>query len=338
MAAETNVPPRRSIGQRHIARALWYTEVNQLELRTEQLSRNASTPILIRTHYSALSRGTERLIFQGAVPQSEWHRMRAPHQSGAFPFPVKYGYSAAGCVEQGPDELLGQNVFCLYPHQDLFLASPDWLVPIPESVPLKRATLAANMETALNAIWDSGATPADHICVIGAGVVGLLVGHLASCIPGTTVTIVDIAEHRSALATALGMKFTAPNAAPDNADIVFHTSATAQGLTTAINCAGFEAAIIEMSWYGDRLVEVPLGGAFHSKRLRLISSQVGHVSPSRRPRWPHKRRAIAAMALLNRPELDALVSTEISFSDAVEKLPHIFSQEWTDLPPLISYT
>jgi threonine dehydrogenase-like Zn-dependent dehydrogenase len=291
--------------------------------------REAPLPVLgpgearVRTLFSGISRGTERLVFQGAIGRSEWERMRCPMQEGAFPFPVKYGYCAVGVVEEGPADLEGRTVFCLHPHQDVFQAPIDCLAIVPDGVPPRRATLAANMETALNALWDGGAGPGDRIVVVGAGVVGLLVAALAARLPGAAVTVVDVEAGRRLLAEALGAGFAAPETAPAEADIVFHASASAAGLNTAIGCAGLEGSVVEMSWYGHRPVEVGLGGAFHSRRLRLVSSQVGQVSPCRRPRWNYGRRMAAALGLLDQPALDWLVAEEIAFADAPRELPRI---------------
>ncbi|MGA7327601.1 MAG: zinc-binding alcohol dehydrogenase, partial [Rhodomicrobium sp.] len=209
---------------------------------------------------------------------------------------------------------------------------------VPEGVPPHRATLAANMETALNAMWDSGAGPADRIAIIGAGTVGLLVGYLAGRLAGAEVTLVDVVEERGELAAAMGCHFAPPEAAPSDCDVVFHTSATAQGLATAIGCAGLEAAIIELSWYGgDGATPAPLGGAFHSRRLKLLSSQVGHVSPSRRPRWSHRRRMEAALSLLAAPELDLLTAVTIPFEDAAACLPDLLKPGAPGLAPVIQY-
>jgi threonine dehydrogenase-like Zn-dependent dehydrogenase len=264
--------------------------------------------------------------------------MRCPNQEGAFPFPVKYGYCATGVVEVGPGELVGRTVFCLHPHQDHFNAAVASLLPVPDGVPARRATLTANMETALNALWDAGAGPGDRIVVVGAGVVGLLVAALAARLPGADVTSVDVDESRRPIVQSLGARFARPQQVPGDADIVFHASATAAGLDTAINCAGFEGIIVEMSWYGDKPVQVDLGGAFHSRRLKLVSSQVGHVSPGRRPRWTHRRRVEAAVGLLAAmPALDALVAEEIAFEDAPRELPRILGPAGHGLAPLIRY-
>jgi len=341
--------PSRSIGQRHIARALWYVRPGIAEVRHEPLPALPPGHAQVRTLYSALSRGTERLVLAGAVPPSEYASMRAPLQAGAFPFPVKYGYCATGIVEQGPPELVGRAVFCLHPHQDLFLAPVAMLIPVPDGIPPKRATLAANMETALNAVWDSGAAPGDRIVIVGAGIVGLMVAAVCAKLPGADVTVIDVLSERRAIVEALGATFAGPadmagGAAADgarDADIVFHTSAHPAGLATALACAGLEATIVEMSWYGTKPVEAPLGGAFHARRLRLISSQVGQVSPGHRPRWDYRRRLTKALDMLGDPVvgpvLDQLVATEIAFTDAATAVPAALTGEASGLAPVIRY-
>jgi threonine dehydrogenase-like Zn-dependent dehydrogenase len=320
-----------------LARSLWYAGKGVVELREAALPTLGPGEARVRTLYSGISRGTERLVLEGAIGRSEWERMRCPMQEGAFPFPVKYGYCAAGVVEEGPAGLVGRNVFCLHPHQDMFQVSAQSLAPVPEGVPVRRATLAANMETALNALWDSGAGPGDRIVVVGAGAVGLLVASLAARLPGAIVTAVDPERIRRPLVESLGAAFAAPDQAPAEADVVFHASAGGAGLRTAIACAGLEATIVEMSWYGDRPVEVRLGGAFHSRRLKLVSSQVGQVSPGRRPRWSYARRMDAALRLLDDPALDLLVAEEIAFEDAPRALPRILAPGAHGLAPVIRY-
>jgi threonine dehydrogenase-like Zn-dependent dehydrogenase len=320
-----------------MASALWYEAPDVVALRTTDLPDLAPGSARIRSLFSGISRGTERLVFGGRVPRDEWTRMRAPLQEGDFPFPVKYGYCAVGIVEAGPADLLGHTMFCLHPHQDRFLAPVGMLAPVPPAVPARRATLAANMETALNALWDAGAGPADRIVVIGGGIVGLLVGFLSARLPGAQVTLCDIDPSRAALALHLGMDFALPDALPRDADVVFHASASASGLAAALGCAGVEACIVEMSWYGDNTVSLPLGGAFHSRRLRIVSSQVGMVAPSRRARWPYARRLDAALALLGDARLDALVNETIDFADAPRELPRVLAGRAVGLAPVIRY-
>jgi NADPH:quinone reductase-like Zn-dependent oxidoreductase len=319
------------------ARALWYVGRGAVELREASLPALAPGEARVRTLFSGVSRGTERLVLQGSVGRSEWERMRCPMQEGAFPFPVKYGYCAVGVVEEGPTDLLGRTMFCLHPHQDIFQVPADRLAVVPDRIPPRRATLAANMETALNALWDSGAGPGDHIVVVGAGVVGLLIACLAARLPAAVVTVVDVEAGRRPLAEALGAGFAAPDAAPGEADVVFHASASAAGLNTAIACAGLEGTVVEVSWYGDKPVEIGLGGAFHSRRLKLVSSQVGQVSPGRRPRWDYTRRMTAALRLLDQPALDSLVAEEIAFADAPREMPRILGVDTHGLAPVIHY-
>ena len=322
------------------ARALWFEARGVADLRQEPLREPAPQEARVATHWGAISRGTERLVFEGRVPATERQRMRAPFQQGDFPFPVKYGYCAAGVVEAGPAEWTGKEVFCLHPHQDRFVAPLAALRPIPNETPLRRAPLAANMETALNALWDSGAGPGDRIVIVGAGVLGLLIVYLAARLPGSEVLMVDKEAARKEIASALGARFQRAEdfqPEPVEADVVFHASATAQGLALALASAGLEATIVETSWHGAGETPTPLGGAFHAKRLRLISSQVGQVSPSRRPRWPYARRLDKALALLADPLLDALISEEIPFEAAPKELPRLLAPGAPGLATLIRY-
>jgi threonine dehydrogenase-like Zn-dependent dehydrogenase len=329
--------PRRSTAQRHVARAIWYARAGVVELRTATLPPLKPDEARVRTSYSGISRGTERLILSGGVPPAEYGRMRAPLQDGAFPFPVKYGYCATGVIEAGPAELIGQRVFCLHPHQDVFNAAITMLIPLPDALPARRATLAANMETALNALWDSGAGPGDRIVVVGGGIVGLMVASLAASLPGSEVTVADVAMDRQAIIEALGATYAHPATAPANADVVFHTSATAAGLETAINSCGLEATLVELSWYGTTPVSANLGGAFHSRRLKFIASQVGQVAPSRRPRWDYRRRLEKALDLLCKPVFDTLVADHIDFDTTPTELPRVLLNGAATLPPVIRY-
>jgi hypothetical protein len=319
------------------AEALWYVAPGRAEIRREPLGPLAAGMVRVRAVHGAISRGTEALIAAGRVPLSEYQRMRAPFMAGTFPFPVKYGYATVGRVEAGPDGLIGRTVFALHPHQTLFDVPADAVIPVPQIIPPSRAVLAANMETALNATWDADPVPAGSIAVVGAGVVGALVGFLCARVPGADVTLIDINPARAELARALGLKFASPDNAPLDCSLVVHTSADPRGLATAIGIAGDEATILEMSWYGEGVVPVPLGGAFHSRRLKLVSSQVGRVAPSRRATTSHRQRLEKAIALLADPRLDALLMQAIPFPELPARLPDIFSRQSGVLCPLISY-
>jgi hypothetical protein len=306
-----------------VALALWYSAPGKVELRQETLTRPRVDEVRVKALYSAISRGTESLVFGGRVPVGEFQRMRAPFMAGDFPFPVKYGYAAVGRVEGGSNVLRNNNVFALYPHQTAFNIPASAAVVLPAEVPPRRAVLAANMETALNGIWDAAPGPADRIAVIGAGVVGSLVAYLCGRLPGADVTLIDINPARAELAGKLGVNFSDPQNAKGDCDLVVHASGSPDGLRTALELAGDEATVLEMSWYGDAAVTAPFGGPFHSRRLRLISSQVGRIAPSHRSRWTYGRRLAAAVALLGDPRLDALLTPEVAFGDLPQRLPGI---------------
>ena len=318
------------------AQALWYVAPGKAEIRAETLSSPAPGGVRLAAVASALSRGTERLVFAGRVPESEYERMRAPFMGGAFPFPVKYGYAMVGRVEAGPAALKGRLAFALFPHQTAFNLAAENIVPLPDGLPPERAVLGANMETALNAIWDGAAGPADRVAVVGAGVLGLLVARLAAAMRAD-VTVVDTNPQRAAVAARLGAAFAPPDQAPENCDLVVHTSASAAGLATALRLAGDEATVLELSWYGSDEVKVPLGDVFHSRRLKLISSQVGKVAPSRRPRWDYRRRLTAALDLLRDEALDALLAPPVAFRELPARLPDILTPASGVLCQVIDY-
>jgi NADPH:quinone reductase-like Zn-dependent oxidoreductase len=308
------------------AQALWYVGPGRAEMREERLGPLAAGAVRVRALHGALSRGTEALILAGRVPESEFERMRGPFMGGAFPFPVKYGYATVGLVEAGPSGLLGRAVFVLHPHQSLFDVPAEAAVPLPEGMPPAQAVLAANMETALNAVWDATPRPGARIAIVGAGVVGALTGFLMKqLIAGAEVTLVDVNPSRAVLAQAFGVNFATPDAAPADCDLVVHASASAAGLATALNLAGDEATVLELSWYGAGDVPVPLGGAFHSRRLRLVSSQVGRVAPSHRGSWTPRARLELALTLTGQPELEILMEPAVAFHDLPARLPQILA-------------
>jgi hypothetical protein len=305
------------------SRALWYVGAGRAEIREEHLPPLAPGAVRIRARHGAISRGTEALVAHGRVPPSEFQRMRAPFMAGAFPFPVKYGYATVGVVEQGPSDLLGRTVFTLHPHQTLFDVPAAAAVVVPSNVPAARAVLAANMETALNATWDAGPGPFARVAVVGAGVVGALAALLLRELVSADVTLIDIDPSRAAVAARFGLAFAAPDRAPADCDLVVHASATAAGLATALAAAADEATVLELSWYGSADVAVPLGGAFHSRRLKLVASQVGKVAPSHRRDWTHRRRLERALELLADDRLDVLLEPAIRFEDLPARLPHV---------------
>ena len=303
------------------ARAFWIATPGRGEIRPEPLPPPSPDDVVVRALYSGISRGTEALVFQGRVPASEHERMRAPFQSGAFPAPLKYGYASVGVVEHGPGDLPGKHVFSLFPHQTRYVVPASAVHPIPPAVPPPRAVLAANLETAINGLWDANPRIGDRVVVVGAGTVGSLVAWLAGRIHGCDVELVDVNPKRAVVAQALGVRFSEPGAVAGGADVVVHASGSAAGLSLALRIAAFEATIVEMSWYGDQMVSLPLGQAFHARRLTIKSSQVGSVASPQRARWNFRRRMAFALASLADPALDVLITGESAF----ESLPKVMA-------------
>jgi threonine dehydrogenase-like Zn-dependent dehydrogenase len=292
---------------------------------------------LVRTLASGVSRGTERLVLEGRVPPGQREAMRAPLMAGGFPFPVKYGYAAVGVVEDGPSELAGRRVFCLHPHQDRFVAPAAMCVPVPDGVPDPRAVLAANMETAVNALWDARPLVGERALVVGAGVVGLLAASLLARVPGVDLVVCDRDPSRAGAAEALGLRFCAPEGAPGGRDLVVHASGDPGGLRLALGLAGFEGRIVEASWFGDREATLPLGEGFHARRLSIVSSQVGAVAPAARGRRSHAERLALALSLLEDARLGALLGPATPFAELPAALPGLLAATGGAGCPVVTY-
>ena len=318
-------------------RAFWIATPGRGEIRDEKLPSPSPDDVVVRAIYSGISRGTEALVFRGRVPVSEYGRMRAPFQVGDFPGPIKYGYASVGQVERGPKELQDRHVFVLYPHQTRYVVPAASVHPIPDDVPPARAVLAANLETAINGVWDAALQIGDRVTVVGGGTVGCLAAWLAGRIAGCEVQLVDTNPRRATIAEALGVGFARPETASEGADVVIHSSGSPAGLELALRVAGFESTITELSWYGDREVPVALGQTFHSRRLTLKSSQVGAVARSQRTRWDARRRMRLALALLADAALDGLITGESDFEAMPRVMAEIASQPGDTLCHRIKY-
>lgn len=319
------------------AQALYYVAPGEAEIRDVTLPPLGPGDVEVETLCSAISRGTERLVHRGGVPESEWHRMRAPFQQGHFPFPVKYGYAAVGRVSSGVDSLVGRTVFALHPHQTRFRLPAGAVLPVPDTVPASRAVLAANAETALNAIWDADLAPGARVAVIGAGLLGCLIARFLCRRADLDLVLCDVIEARRALAGELNVTYRAPTELNDDFVVALHTSATAEGLDTALGCLGFEGRVIELSWYGDRAIPVRLGAAFHAKRLQIRSSQVGHVAAPRRATTTHRARLAQALAMLDDPALDALLTEDVPFHRLAAEIPRLLADDAPGIATRVIY-
>jgi len=320
------------------AHALVYSAPKQARIDEVVLPDLTSGMVEVVTEYSAISRGTERLVFEGRVPEAEWARMRAPHQAGEFPFPVRYGYASVGRVTDGPVGLLDTHVFCLFPHQTRYRIAADAVVPVPQGIPAARTVLAANMETALNAIWDASPKPGMRCLVVGAGLLGALV---TACLSSRSDLSVDVTDKRADPVVKwsdVDVNYVSPEDVSAQAyDLAFHTSSSASGLQTAVDSLGFEGRVVELSWYGDRPIDIRLGGNFHANRLQIISSQVGQIAPSRRNAMNYVDRLTLALKALRPDWLDQLITEEVNFAELPDQLPRLLGPDAPGIATRIVY-
>lgn len=326
-----------------LAHQIFFPERGVAKVKQQKLRLPQENEVLIKTIYSGVSRGTERLVFTGQVPKKNWQTMKCPYQQGDFSFPISYGYACVGeIVSLGSgvkDKQIGDKVFALHPHHSHFLIDAEHIYPLPSGLSPDLAVLSANMETALNATWDAEVTNAENILVIGAGVVGLLTAFLAAK-EGASITIADIDPAKQALAKQLGLDFIDANQTDNfgsEYSTIFNTSASQVGLQSAIDLAAIEGKIIEMSWFGSKKVSLELGGNFHSKRLKIIASQVGMVAPSHRQEYTHSQRLMIAMNKLSDLALMPLLHPIISVEDVPQNLAAILDPQADALCPLITY-
>ncbi len=292
------------------------------EIRPVSLPDPAPDDVVVKTLHSAVSRGTETLVFRGGVPASQYAAMRAPFQDGDFPGPLKYGYLNVGVVERGPAQLQGRTVFCLYPHQTRYVVPASSVVVVPDDVPPARAVLAGTLETAVNALWDAAPLVGDRITVVGAGMVGCCVARLLAGYPGADVTLVDVDADRAKIAAALGVDFALPSDAAGGRDLVVHTSATSAGLQQSLDLLGPRGHGHRPQLVRRSRRHAVAGGAFHSSRLSIRASQVGDVAPARRATRTTSDRLALALDLLRDPAFDALLTGSSRF----EELPDVMAR------------
>ena len=319
---------------RRVAQAFWLRAPGCGEIRAVELPEPGPADVVVRTVRSGISRGTEMLVFRGGVPADQRAKMRAPFQEGNFPGPVKYGYLNVGAVEEGPPDLRGRTVFCLYPHQTAYVVPAGAVAVVPEGIPPARAVLAGTVETAVNALWDAAPLVGDRVAVVGAGMLGCCVARVLQGFPAVRVTLIDVDPQRADIAAALGVDFALPDEADGGCDLAVHTSATSAGLQRALDLLAAEGTVLDLSWYGGTEVRLSLGGAFHSGRLGIRSSQVGVVSPARAARRTAADRVALALELLRDPAFDALLTGESHF----DELPDVMARLATGSLPAVCHT
>jgi NADPH:quinone reductase-like Zn-dependent oxidoreductase len=316
------------------ASAFWVSAPGAGEIRRVRVPAPAAGEVRVHTTCSGVSRGTEALVFRGAVPESQYTAMRAPFQDGDFPAPVKYGYLNVGVVRDGPAALRGRTVFCLYPHQTAYVVPASAVHVVPETVPPRRAVLAGAVETAINALWDAPPLLGDRVAVIGAGMIGCCTAALLARFPGVEVTLVDVAAARADAAAALGAGFAHPDEVAGPFDLVVHASASSAGLQRALELLRPDGIVVELSWYGETPVTVPLGVDFHTRRLTIRASQVGTIAPARRASRTHADRLALALDQLRDPAFDALLTGSSRF----DELPSVMAKLSDGSLPALCHT
>jgi 2-desacetyl-2-hydroxyethyl bacteriochlorophyllide A dehydrogenase len=316
------------LGDELKASALWFTAPRTAALRTEKVGPPGLEEVRVETIASAVSAGTEMLVYRGEVPHDL--PLDLPTLAGSYAFPIKYGYAAVGRVlDTGPGaENLspGDPVFVHHPHQEVFVVPARMPVRLPDDLDPVLGVFSANLETALNIVHDTPVQFGETALIFGQGVVGVLVALLLKLAGAEAVLAADPLEERRSLALAAGADGAfAPGELTDRvmeitggrgADVAVETSGAGAALQSAIDAVATEGTVVVASWYGTKPVALALGGHFHRGRVRLRSSQVGRINPELGPRWDTARRMETVLGLLGRLKLGELISHRIPFGEA----------------------
>ena len=297
-------------------KSYWIDKKNKGYFKFGEISSINSNEIVVKTLFSGISYGTEKLVYSGKVPKSQRNLMKCPYQEGDFGNDIKYGYINVGKVVDGDKSYLGNNIFSLYPHQDFYKIPSNEALIIPNKIPLSRCLLIPNLETAINAVWDTLPSAGDRILVIGAGIVGLLTAYLINKIPGVNLFIVDKDPSKRKITKKLGIKFLDTIPKKFDARFIYECTGDHRILNSLKNNITVNSTICVLSWYGDKKSDIALGENFFSKRAKLIMSQVSKISPSRCDLTNQDRRKIALEILDASNDLDHLIEKKyVKFND-----------------------
>lgn len=318
-------------------KALWHLSESCTVLKTAEIEpRNHSC--LIKSLYSLISTGTERLIAQGKVPEELHKAMKVPYMQGSFNFPLTYGYSIVGEIIEGPESLTGNFVHIMHPHQSYFYAHKKDFTVLPEGFPVRRAILASNLETVINAIWDGKVMLGEKILVIGFGIIGALLCQVLSTFPAMKPVVLEKNKFRCKKAQSMGFDvITSPSEPKASYDLAFNTSGHEDALQICIDHVGYEGKVVELSWYGNQNININLGSSFHHLRKKIISSQVSQIPGHMRNRWDHNRRKRLVIDMLNDARFDELLSEEIDFDDSPEFFQRLRKRPVDPIATIIKY-
>jgi len=314
---------------------LWHN-LNHSWLVDKNLSRLTKGEVVVEAMYSLVSLGTERTITTQLLPKEVAEKMRVPYMKGDFQKEFTYGYSLIGRIIEGEKDVLGKLVHVMHPHQNYAIVKMQDVSFLPEDMDSKLATLASNMETAVNAIWDAQVEIGDEVLVIGFGTVGALTAFIASNIPGVKVSVLEINKSRIDAATEQG--YQVDTTLESRAfDIVFNTSANASMLQKAISLTKHEGRIIEMSWYGSKSIQLNLGTDFHYGRKQIISSQVSHIPKRKQHNWTYRSRKDLVFRLIKNSDLNYLINNEVPFSETPSFYDNLRRNQAKGLGVIIKY-
>jgi len=330
-----------------VAAAVWFPRARSVELRSEELADPGPDEVRVRAALSAISHGTEMLVYRGEVDPDL--ALDLPTLVGGYGFPVKYGYASVGrAVAVGRDVRGvrdGDLVFALHPHQDEYVVSESLARRLPDHTTPEQGVFVANLETAINVVLDAKPRLGEVVAVFGQGVVGLLITQLLRR-SGARVVAVEPSALRRSFAERCGAELAI---APQDgtalrkltrgrgADIAVDASGSPSALQEAIDSVALEGTVVVCSWYGEKPVPLDLGGLFHRRRVRLVSSQVGRIDPSLAPRWDRARRLDFATELLGELILEDLITHRIPFARAAEAYALLDSQPAETVQVVLDY-
>ena len=318
--------------------SLYFTAEREVEARQEDLPKLQVGEVLVETRFSAISPGTEMMLYRAEMPQAMQADSSIAALQEEMTYPLKYGYCAVGEVVELGKEVekgwLGRNVFAFNPHESHFVAMPDHLQALPDGIELEDAVFLPNVETAVNFVMDGNPRLAEQAVLLGQGIVGLLTTALLAHHPLAQLLTFDRYENRRQLSLDLGAQHSFDpadekaleaakqvldsNAEYPHADLVYELSGSPQALDLAIELAGFDSRIVVGSWYGEKRAPINLGGRFHRNRIQLISSQVSTLTPALQGRWNNARRFNTAWEMLRRIQPSRFITQRFPIADAAQ--------------------
>ena len=296
------------------SQSFWLIKKNKPKIISSDIFyKKNSKSVLVKTLYSGISKGTEKLVANGKVNFTQFDIMRCPLQEGDFDFPIKYGYINIGEIINGPKFLIGKNIFTLSPHQSIFKISLNNINVI-KSKNIKKYLLTANMETAVNIFWDSQTKKNNKILIIGLGSVGLLTAYYFKLRGYKNLYVTDINTNKRKISNKLNLNFVNFSKVK-NLDCIINTTSSYEILNTCFTKLNLDGKVVEASWYGQGYGKLNLGNDFHSKRLKIISSQVSNIPPHMKKKHTYKSRLKIAIDSLSDDKLMCLINSKSKFEN-----------------------